>query len=154
MSDNDVMTQIREATLGEFPGTSTCSCGERPETGVGFVSGIRHYQCCDSGWKDIFEWNLYVEQQKTDDTGVDDIEKVADEFDPTPEEEEAFRDLERRLNPEPEPGVFRLGKKIERLGKLLQDPNTDMRSLCDAARDAGLNLQFRVQPKVEEPTIG
>ncbi|KAE8546121.1 hypothetical protein [Marinobacter nauticus] len=71
---------------------------------------------------------------------------------PTPEEDEAFEDLDRRLHPEPEWPLAGLGRNIERFGKLLQDPSSTVVDLVAAARDAGFNLRVGIQPEVEDTT--
>ena len=64
---------------------------------------------------------------------------------PTPEEDEAFADLEKKLQPIPdECGVIKLGRKIEHLGKMLQNHQSTLQEISDASFDAGLKVQMRI----------
>ncbi len=72
----------------------------------------------------------------------------------TPEKDEEFDRIEARLNPVPESPLVDYGRNIERLGRLLQDTSVPMQELVAAANMAGFNLQFRIQPSVEDATRG
>ena len=126
------------ASDDEMQGVDKCPhCGRRP-----YVSNLDtemlKFACCDVGWLDTFDWNLYA---------VGGAGSLTDE--PTPEEDEEFQRLEASQNPEPEWPLAEIGRHIERFGKLLQDPDTTIADLAGAAHDAGFNLRFDIQPGVE-----
>jgi len=128
------------ASDDEMHGVEKCPhCGRRP-----YVSNLDtemlKFACCDTGWMDTFDWNIHAKADQVTD-------QVPDE--PTPEEDEEFERLEASQNPEPQVFVADLGRKLERLGKLLQDPETTIADLTGAAHDAGFNVRFGIQPTVE-----
>jgi len=45
-------------------------------------------------------------------------------------------------------GTFRNGVKLERLGKLLQEPRSSIKEIAIAAHDAGLDLRFTISEGV------
>lgn len=114
----------------EAPGVDNCpKCGNRP-----FKNDHSMFSCCDSGWKDTFDWNLYVKSFAT------------------PEEDEEFERLNKPNIPIPDWPLREVGRNIERFGKLLQDPKTRLNELMWEAHKAGYKVSFKIQPKMEETT--
>ncbi len=67
----------------------------------------------------------------------------------TPEEDEAFNDLDKRLNPEPDfsqTSFAKYGRLIEHLGKVMQDKGSTIHDVASASQAAGLKLLFKIQP--------
>lgn len=122
----------------KFSDITSCPRCQRPPytkpTDLGWV-----FSCCGSPVLTRENWNLYTQGR-------------LGEVEPTPEEDEAFEELERKLNPEPEWPLASMGRSIERFGKLLQDRNSTVVDLVEAARSAGFNLRVGIQPEVEETT--
>jgi len=66
----------------------------------------------------------------------------------TPEEDEAFADLEKKLSttvPDDNPVIVK-GRKIEHFGKVMQNPHSTIREIASAAVDAGFNVLMRISP--------
>lgn len=131
--------EIRRVKEGEFPGVSRClECGNFPNSII--VYGDRHFQCCDSSWEDVTGWNLHLKGK---------IKVIMGE--PTPEEDEAFHELDQKLNPEPDyadtPFAVR-GRILERMGKLMQDKSATVHDLAKVAAEARMSVYFKIQPEV------
>jgi hypothetical protein len=71
---------------------------------------------------------------------------------PTPEEDEAFNELDKKLNREPDfadtPFAVR-GRILERMGKLMQDKSATVHDLAKVAAEARMSVYFKIQPIVE-----
>lgn len=71
---------------------------------------------------------------------------------PTPEEDEAFNELDKKLNPEPDyadtPFAVR-GRILERMGKAMQDKNATVHDLAKISAEARMSVYFKIQPIVE-----
>jgi len=74
-----------------------------------------------------------------------------DVYEPTPEEDEAFRELDKKLNRESDyadtPFAVR-GRMLERMGKLMQDKTATVHDLAKVATEAGMSVHFKIQPEV------
>lgn len=135
------MVEWRRMEKGEYPGVNCCpECDEKPFT-QRWAMTQRLFHCCGSPAMTRENWNLYTQEHRDEVDG-----------EPTPEEDEAFQELERKNNPDPEWPLASMGRSFERFGQLLQDRNSTVVDLVEAARDAGFNLRVGVQPEVEETT--